>query len=103
MPFVSFGAGAGVEKPSKYTVEGAAEDELTYPGNQHFPDPLPNFVTGINVLWQLDIWRELRNARDAAMQRYVSRHASDGTTSSRIWWRRLPRITTALRRSTNGC
>ena len=72
MPFVSFGAGAGVEKPSKYTVEGAAEDELTYPGNQHFPDPLPNFVTGINVLWQLDIWRELRNARDAAMQRYVS-------------------------------
>jgi outer membrane protein, multidrug efflux system len=72
LPFVSFGAGAGVEKPSKYTVEGAAEDELTYPGNQHFPDPLPNFVTGLNVAWQLDIWRELRNARDAAMHRYVS-------------------------------
>jgi outer membrane protein, multidrug efflux system len=72
LPFVSFGAGAGVEKPSKYTVEGAAEDELTYPGNNHFPDPLPNFVTGLNVAWQLDIWRELRNARDAAMQRQVA-------------------------------
>jgi multidrug efflux system outer membrane protein len=72
LPFVSFGAGAGVEKPSKYTVEGAAEDELTYPGNNHFPDPLPNFIAGLNVAWQLDIWRELRNARDAAQQRAVA-------------------------------
>ncbi len=72
LPFVSFGTSAGIDKPSKYTVEGAAEDELTYPGNHHFPDPLPDFKMGIDVLWQIDIWRELRNARDAARQRYVA-------------------------------
>ncbi len=72
LPFLSLGAGAGISKPSKYTPEGAAEEELTYPGNQHFPDPLPNFVAGLNLNWQIDIWRELRNARDAACQRYIA-------------------------------
>ena len=72
LPFITGGASAGLEKPSKYTPEGAAEDELTYPGNRHFPDPLPNFMGGINLFWQIDIWRELRNARDAAQQRYCA-------------------------------
>jgi outer membrane protein, multidrug efflux system len=72
LPFLSFGAGAGLSKPSKYTPEGAVEDQLTYPGGQHFPDPLPNFVAGLNLNWQIDIWRELRNARDAACQRYIA-------------------------------
>jgi outer membrane protein, multidrug efflux system len=72
LPFITGGASAGVDKPSKYTVEGAAEDELTYPGGHHFPDPLPNYMMGINLNWQIDIWRELRNARDAAQQRYCA-------------------------------
>src|SRR5262249_8120385 len=41
------------------------------PGN-HFPDPLPDFLLGLNFFWELDIWRELRNARDAAAQRYLA-------------------------------
>ena len=72
LPFITGGASAGLDKPSKYTPEGAAEDELTYPGNRHFPDPLPNFMLGINLFWQIDVWRELRNARDAACQRYIA-------------------------------
>src|ERR1700722_10010210 len=72
LPFLSLGAGAGLSKPSKYTPEGAVEDQLTYPGGNHFPDPLPNFVAGLNLNWQIDIWRELRNARDAACQRYIA-------------------------------
>jgi NodT family efflux transporter outer membrane factor (OMF) lipoprotein len=72
LPFVTIGAGAGLTKSSKFTPEGAAEDQLTFPGDHHFPDPLPNFMGGLNLFWQLDIWRELRNARDAAGQRYAS-------------------------------
>src|ERR1700722_16969740 len=30
LPFITGGASAGLDKPSKYTVEGAAEDQLTY-------------------------------------------------------------------------
>ncbi|MCC7424094.1 MAG: efflux transporter outer membrane subunit [Planctomycetaceae bacterium] len=72
LPFVSYGARAGVEKNSQYTPLGAAEEQLTYPGEHHFPDPVPNFMGSLNLFWQLDIWRELRNARDAAAQRYVA-------------------------------
>jgi outer membrane protein TolC len=49
---------------------GAAEKDLEYFPGKHFPDPVPNFMLGLRLFWQLDIWRELRNARDAAIQRY---------------------------------
>ena len=29
-------------------------------------------MLGINLFWQIDVWRELRNARDAACQRYIA-------------------------------
>lgn len=70
-PFVTFGAGAGARKPSLFTPQGAVEEQLEYLPGRHFPDPLPDFLAGFNVIWQLDIWRELRNARDAATQRYL--------------------------------
>lgn len=72
LPFLTFGAGAGVEKPSQFTPAGAVEDQLEYRPGRRFPDPLPNFQTGLNLTWQLDIWRQLRNARDAAGQRYFA-------------------------------
>ena len=34
--------------------------------------PVGQFGTGVNFTWQLDIYRQLRNARDAAAQRYVA-------------------------------
>jgi len=72
LPFLSGFAGAGLDKPSLYTPLGAAEDQLLTPQGNHFPDPLPNFIGGLNFSWQLDIWRQLRNARDAAQQRYCA-------------------------------
>lgn len=71
LPFVTIGGGGGVEKPSLFTPWGAAEDQLTYPGGKPFPDPLPNTRLSANLFWQVDIWRQLRNARDAAIERYI--------------------------------
>jgi len=71
LPFVSLRAEGGLEKNSKYTPLGAAEEHLTYPGGRHFPDPLGNSLLSADFLWRVDIWREFRNARDAAMQRRV--------------------------------
>lgn len=70
LPFVTFGAATGLDRPSLFTPLGAAEKQLEFLPGKHFPDPLPNFIGGLNLFWQLDIWRELRNARDAAAQRY---------------------------------
>ena len=36
-----------------------------------FPHPLPDFLIAANISWQVDIWRQLRNARDAAVLRYL--------------------------------
>jgi NodT family efflux transporter outer membrane factor (OMF) lipoprotein len=72
LPFLTFGANVGLEKPSDFTPIGAVEKNLEYRPGRHFPDPLGNYQFGLNLLWQLDIWRELRNARDAAAKRYLA-------------------------------
>lgn len=70
-PFITGSLRGGMDKPSLFTPLGAAEEQLTFPGGGNFPDPLPNVGLSANLFWQLDIWRQLRNARDAATQRYV--------------------------------
>jgi outer membrane protein TolC len=73
LPFVTIGGRALAEKPSFNTPIGAAEDQL-FPANGGaggFPNPLPDFMVAANLSWQIDIWRQLRNARDAAGLRYL--------------------------------
>ena len=71
LPFISVAAGAGLNRFSRFTVEGAGLLDDPYLPGKFFPNPLGNFLGGINLSWQLDIYRQLRNARDAAAQRYV--------------------------------
>jgi NodT family efflux transporter outer membrane factor (OMF) lipoprotein len=72
LPFVTVGAGAGLDHYSKYTLLGADNDQNRLPNGNHFPVPLPNFLMSGNLSWQIDIWRQLRNARDAAIFRYFA-------------------------------
>jgi NodT family efflux transporter outer membrane factor (OMF) lipoprotein len=72
LPFVSWGVGTGVDKPSIFTPEGAAEKQLEPLPGKRFPDPMPDFRLGLRFSWALDIWRELRNGRDAAAQRHLA-------------------------------
>jgi NodT family efflux transporter outer membrane factor (OMF) lipoprotein len=71
-PFVTGGAGAGLRKPSQFTPEGAVEEQIEFEPGKGFPEPLPDFLAGLRFFWELDIWRELRNARDAAIQRSIA-------------------------------
>lgn len=70
LPYVSLGAAAGADKPSRYTREGAVDNNLDILPFQPFPNPLPNYLLAANISWQIDVWRQLRNARDAAALRY---------------------------------
>lgn len=70
LPFLFGSARGGFERNSRFLPLGAAEDQLTYPGGGVFPDPMGRVGLGLNFVWELDIWRKLRNARDAAIQRY---------------------------------
>lgn len=71
LPSAQIGAGAGIEKVGKYTRNGAVEENLPIKDAQAFPEALPDFMVGVNASWEVDIWRKLRNSRDAAVKRYL--------------------------------
>jgi outer membrane protein TolC len=74
LPFVMIGGGAALSKISSFTPEGAGIRDDPFRPGQFLPNPLPSFLLGgpAGLFWQLDIWRQLRNARDAAALRYFS-------------------------------
>ncbi|MBK6539730.1 MAG: efflux transporter outer membrane subunit [Flavobacteriales bacterium] len=71
LPFVDIGAAAGVEKVGEFTRNGAVEHNLQIAEDTKFPEPLPDFIVGARASWEVDIWKKLRNARKAAMMRYL--------------------------------
>jgi multidrug efflux system outer membrane protein len=72
LPFLTLGPSVGLDRPSNRTIEGAAiRDDEFLPG-RFFSNPHANYLLGTNFTWQLDIYRQLRNARDAAARRYVA-------------------------------
>lgn len=72
LPFVSLGFTAGMERFSRFTPEGAAEEQLEYLPGKHFPGLPGNFLAAFYTSWELDIWRRLRNLRDAARLRFLA-------------------------------
>jgi NodT family efflux transporter outer membrane factor (OMF) lipoprotein len=71
-PFVTAGVGAGIEKSGEHTRDGAVERQLEVAPGKGFPDPLPDFLVAANVSWEMDIWKRLRNAQNAAAMRYLA-------------------------------
>ncbi|TXB68822.1 TolC family protein [Phaeodactylibacter luteus] len=72
LPFVQGVAAAGAEKPGRFTRDGAVEHNLEIDEGRAFPEPLGDFMIGAQASWEVDIWRRLRNAKDAAQLRYLA-------------------------------
>lgn len=72
LPYVGLKAGAGAGKVSRYTSRGAAEEVSEIAPGRTVPDPLPDVMLGAYATWEADIWRKLRNARKAAVNRYLA-------------------------------
>lgn len=72
LPFIGLEAGAGVEKRSLNTLPGALEDNLQIEPGKKNPEPLPDYIVGANLSWEVDIWKKLRNAKKSAMMRYLA-------------------------------
>jgi len=72
LPFVGIRAGAGFDKVGRYTSQGASDaaNEIT-PGRE-VPEVLPDYLIAIQASWEVDIWHKLRNAKKAAVARYLS-------------------------------
>ncbi|MBD3629950.1 TolC family protein [Cyclobacterium sp.] len=72
LPFAGIRAGAGLEKEGRYTRHGAVDEQLEIRDGRSFPDPFSDFLLGAFASWEVDIWKKLRNAKKAAVFRYLA-------------------------------
>jgi len=72
LPFVTLGGGMGVEKAARYTQLGASEATTDIKPGKEMPEPLGDFKLGAYARWEADIWHKLRNAKKAAVHRYLA-------------------------------
>jgi multidrug efflux system outer membrane protein len=72
LPFIGVKAGADLDKVARYTSRGASEATTEIKPGKEMPDPLPNYLLAAYATWEVDIWHKLRNAKKAAVTRYLS-------------------------------
>lgn len=65
-PKVEVGADAGIEKVGEHTSQGVSDER--HDVDEHLQD----YAFGLMATWEIDIWKKLRNATDAASHRYLS-------------------------------
>src|SRR5262245_18224237 len=66
LPKIQAVVGAGLERVGKFTSQGASDEANGVAVN------LQNYVFGFVASWEVDIWKKLRNAAEAANHRYLS-------------------------------
>ncbi|PPK87233.1 NodT family efflux transporter outer membrane factor (OMF) lipoprotein [Neolewinella xylanilytica] len=72
LPTVNAGLGTEVEKVGRYTRNGALEESLEINEDRAFPEFLTNIQFGLYASWELDVWKQLRNARKVAVLEYLA-------------------------------
>lgn len=72
LPTVEAGGGIGVEKVGLYTSQGAGDASTDIKPGKEVPEWLPNYEAGISASWEVDIWKKLRNSKQAAVNRYLA-------------------------------
>lgn len=71
-PSVAAKLGAGVDKVGRYTSAGAGDATTDIEPGKEMPDPLGDFSGGLIANWEVDIWKKLRNSKEAAIKRYLA-------------------------------
>ena len=70
-PFGFLNAGLGAEKSGHYTWNGVSEEDA-----KTRTDKLPRYIGEQALLgtfsWEIDVWKKLHNAKDAAVKRYLA-------------------------------
>lgn len=72
LPSIGYQIGAGFDKVSRYTSQGAGDASTDITPGKEVPDLLPNYQFGLTANWEVDIWHKLRNAKKSAYTHYLS-------------------------------
>lgn len=71
LPTGGIKGGLGLDKEGRYTSTGAGNASTQMEPGKAIPEPLPDFNVGVYATWQVDIWKKLHNAKEAAVKRYL--------------------------------
>lgn len=71
-PTIGARLGMGVEKVGRYTSQGAGDASTEMKPGVEIPEVLPDYTAAAFVHWEVDIWNKLHNAKNAAIERYLS-------------------------------
>ncbi len=72
LPTVSPAFSVGIDRVPRFTPKGAVEEGVDIRRDNEIPNPIPDIFVGVQAGWEIDIWRRLRNAKDAAVNRYLA-------------------------------
>ncbi|MCC6818325.1 MAG: TolC family protein [Bacteroidia bacterium] len=72
LPFVSPSVAVSNDKVGRYTSRGANDANTDIMPGRTFPEPLGDYMVALNASWEIDIWKKMRNARQAAIRRYLA-------------------------------
>jgi outer membrane protein, multidrug efflux system len=72
LPFVGMKGGAGVDKTARYTNIGAMEANTEIASEREMPEPMTDLLLAAYASWEVDVWHKLRNAKKAAVERYLA-------------------------------
>ncbi|MDR3614078.1 MAG: TolC family protein [Candidatus Obscuribacterales bacterium] len=81
LPKVDLGLGGAYNHPSDNTTEGVL-DKITQRGFYRYPDF--NLNLGPSLSWEVDIWKRLRNAKEAARLRMIAQYEVRNFLISRL-------------------
>jgi outer membrane protein, multidrug efflux system len=81
LPKVGLGLGGGYIRPSDNTPEGVLDKIVA---RNYFSQPDFNLNLGPSLSWEVDIWKKLRNAKEAARQRMLARYEVRNFLISRL-------------------
>ncbi|MET4082161.1 multidrug efflux system outer membrane protein [Pedobacter sp. UYP30] len=72
LPTVGYIVSATVEKVGRFTSQGAGDASADITPGNGVPSLLPDYNFGLQANWEVDVWHKLRNAKQAAVTRYLS-------------------------------
>jgi NodT family efflux transporter outer membrane factor (OMF) lipoprotein len=72
LPFVNIGGSTGFDKAARYTRNGSVDEQVPLVPGEKNPPVLTDVTAGAMMSWQVDIWKQLRNAKQSAQYRYLA-------------------------------
>ena len=71
-PYLAARLSTGIEKVGRFTSQGAGDASTEIKPGEEVPEILADYVPSLYASWEVDIWKKLRNAKKAAITRYLS-------------------------------